>query len=418
MQSEKTIIGACLENHLARLDALAALRPSDFALDACGRVFAAIERMAQKGIAVDTMTVSSELRDSRELDAVGGLGFLLEALNSVPRNCAIQEHIASVLNDSTARRGADLCHQAQQRFLDPSERAAEVLDELVRDITLQRPSESMSAKQVLATALDVEVCQIIPTGISELDEILSGGIRTKQFTVIGAKPSGGKSALCRQIERSAAGHGFGIHAHSIEVPKETWLLHHAANLSGVPNWKLNDRTKLSVTEKSYLRGWSDKIGDEWNYFIDDAGSVNIDALIAKSRLSVMRHGIKLVTVDYLQRISGNPKLSRHLQMSEIAGKLAEFAKTYDVAVLALSQISRTGDPNARPSVESLKESGDIEAAANVILLNYRPKNEHGEYSGLDEILIGKQRDGRVGTLDMFFDYNVLSFRGRTDGGAY
>ena len=150
--------------------------------------------------------------------------------------------------------------------------------------------------------------------------------------------------------------------------------------------------------------------------MDDAGAVHIDTLLAKSRLSVMRNGTRLVTVDYLQLLSGD-EVQERIRFGNVAKRLKQFAKDNDCWVVLLSQLARQGDINIRPTVQHLKESGDLEAAADVVLLNYRPKDPNtAQYTGEDEIIIGKQRNGTVGAIPMRFNTNNLCYESKVMSG--
>jgi replicative DNA helicase len=416
---EVTVLGAMILDSVAVMDATAKLVAMDFSLDSHQRIYQAILDMTEVGESVDLLTVMGTLNRRKELDAIGGAAYLAFLTEGIPRNPNIESYVQTVLDRSLARRGSNLCQIAQQRLLDGSEAAAEVLDDLSKELNRERPEDSMTAAQVMPLAMQAlhKGGTVIPTGISELDSMLQGGLRTKELIIIGAQPSAGKSALARQFERSAIEHGFGVHTHSIEVPKETWMLFHAAHLHGVDAWKLREPKALTPAEFQYLQNAAGKIS-QWNYMIDDAGSVHINQLLAKSRLTCQRRGIKLYTVDYLQLLSGDED-NRARLMGNAARRLKQFAKDNDVAVVLLSQLTRRGDINAKPTVQDLKESGDIEAAADAVLLNFRPKDlDTMKYTGLDEIILGKQRNGPTGSIPMQFDWKSLTFRGRTDGGYY
>lgn len=416
-QAEMTVLGAMLLDPVALQDASAALREDDFFLDSHQRIFRVLSSLVAAGQRVDTLVVMTRLKAKGELDSIGGLGYLMELEGGVPRHPVIDHHVRSLQERSLARKGIHACQRAQQRLLG-LENATEVLDELSRDLVQERPDDSKHVSDVLPRALkSLEPGNYtrIATGIPELDEMTRGGGRTKELWIIGAQPSAGKSALCRQIERSVLRQNLGLHAFTIEVSDEVWVNFHLADLAGVPAWKLREPELLSITDKDYLRGAAVKL-DQSPYILDDAGSVHIDTLLAKARLSVMRHGTRVVTVDYLQMISGSEKNLKEV-LGNAAKRLKQFAKDNDCWVIALSQLARQGDINVRPTVQHLKESGDLEAAADVVVLNYRPKDtETGQYQGEDELIVGKQRNGRVGRLEMWFDPNSLTFKSRSARG--
>lgn len=399
---------------LALHDGLAALTQNDFVLDSHQRILKAMHRMASAGEHIDIITVSSALQFSHELDAVGGMAYLALLTEGIPRNPIISNYVRVIRERTVARRGIVACQDAITRLMGRDGTATEILDGLNRILAQDRPDDSKPIGTVLpeaVRALSENSAPAISTGIRELDEMTRGGGRTKELWVIGALPSSGKSALCRQLERAAIAQGYGVHTHSIEVPDVPWVQFHMAHMAGVPPWKLRDISELRRDERSALLAAAQQM-EAWPYQIDDAGSVHLNTLLAKSRLSVMRHGTKVVTVDYLQMLHGDEKNLKEL-LGQAAKRLKQFAKDNDCLVIALSQLSRTGDINGKPIVQHLKESGDIEAAADVIILNYRPKDlETGKYTGDDELIIGKQRNGVVGAIPMRFNPSKLCFESR------
>ena len=405
------VLGAMLIDNLALQDGLAALRAEDFGLDSDQRIFRSMSRLATASRHVDQLSVMNELSARGELDAIGGLDYLLDLGRSIPRNPDIQGHIRIVRDRADGQRMMRQLQEAMQRIAARSDTAAEIQDSLLSGLAAARSDDSKSARQVLPrmlTSLTPESNVRIKTGISELDEMTRGGGRPKELWIIGAQPSFGKSALCRQFERSAVSQGYGIHAHSIEVDDVTWLGFHAAQIANVQPWKLREPELLTEDDRRKLTNASLQMDHGWNYRLDDAGSVHIDTLLAKSRLSVMRHGTRVITVDYLQMLSGSERNRAEL-MGSIARRLKQFAKDFDCWVILLSQMSRSGDPSARPHVQQLKESGDLEAAADVILLPHRPKGAGNKYTGKDELIIGKHRNGAIGTLNVFFNSSTLCY---------
>ena len=408
---EVAILGAMMLDPLAVADATARLIAEDFALDSHQRIYRALKAMAIEGSHIDLGTVRIELERRRELDSVGGAGYLAFLSEGLPRNFNIEAYIGIVRGKSLARFGRGVCHDASLKFEDPACDPTEVVDWVTKSLSEERQESSVSARDAMPKALaylEASDDRIISTGIPELDEFTSGGMRTKELWIIGALPSRGKSSLARQLERGALKHGVPVHTHTIEMPTEDWLLLHAAHQGGVPVWKLRQPQLMNPVDKQYILAGAARV-QEWPLMLDDAGKVNIDTIIAKSRLSVMRHGTRVVIVDYLQLLDGEEEM-RH-RMGIAAKKLKQFAKTFDCCVVALSQLARRGDINSRPTMQDLKESGDLEAAGDVILLNYMPVAD-GHFSHDDEIVIGKQRNGAIGSIDMRYDTDSLTFRGR------
>ena len=411
---EVAILGAMLVDPIAVADGTAKLEATDFSRDSHQRVFRAILAVQEDQFGVDYTTVRAELERRRELDSIGGLAYLAFLSEGIPRNFNIESYVRIVKDKSLARRAMGVLHDGLARLSDDSEDSVEVVDWVLRSLTVERRQDSVSAYDAMPAALaglDTMDARVIPTGIREIDEFTSGGMRTKELWIIGALPSRGKSSLARQFERGALRAGVPVHTHTIEMPKEDWLLLHAAAVGGVPVWKLRQPRLMPTADKHALRVGAATV-QNWPLMLDDDGSAHINTMLARSRLSVMRHKTKVVVIDFLQLTDGDEKELRH-RMGTAAKKWKQFAKANDCCVVVLSQLARRGDINARPTMQDLKESGDLEAAADVILLNYLPVDPAtGLFTGEDEIIVGKQRHGPIGSIPMRYINTSLCFGSR------
>ena len=409
IHTEVAILGAMMLDPLAVADATSRLVAEDFILDSHRRVYKAILAV---GDGADFTTVRAELERRREMDTIGGVAYLAGLSSGIPRNFNIQAYVEIVLQKAMLRRIMNICHDGQVRAQDESEDPYAVADWVTKSLTEERPEQSVSVFDAMPRALkslDDNAGRVMSTGIRELDDFTSGGMRTKELWIIGALPSRGKSSLARQLERGALWAEIPVHTHTIEMSTDDWLLYHAAVVGGVPSWKLRQAHVMPVMDRHNLQVGAATV-QKWPLKLDDDGQVHINTLLAKSRLSVMRSGTKVVVVDYLQMLDGDEKEMRH-RMGTAAKKLKQFAKVHDCCVVALSQLARRGDINARPTMQDLKESGDLEAAGDVILLNYMPVAD-GHFTGDDEIIVAKQRHGAIGSIEMRYDKDTLTFRPR------
>jgi replicative DNA helicase len=411
---EVTLLGAMIADGISSCEGVSRLDAGDFALDSHRRIFTALVGLHGKGIDIDTRILADELKQRHELDAIGGVGYLMQLVEGVPRRPNTQEYVSRLQERSLARRGAAAAEEALRRFHDPSERAQEVCDDLTRVLTGERKNSGVRAGDIIGPALqslETADSRLIPTGMRLLDEMTNGGMRTKELWIVGANPSRGKSSLLRQLESGAVHAGESVYTHTCEMPKEEWVLLHAAALGNVPAWKLRQPHLLTPADRDRLMQAAMKIS-KWPLVLDDDSDVGIEAVIAKSRLSAMRDGTRVVGVDYIQLIRGEGRELRH-QIGDIAKRLKQLAKKHDCCVIALSQLSRKGDLNARPTMQDLKESGDLEAHADVILMPYRPVDtQTGKFTEEDEILITKQRNGGIGSIQVTYNTTNLRFEER------
>ena len=405
---ERAILGTMLLDPLAVADASSQLTWSDFSLSSHQVIF---RQMLELTGEVNPLTLLAAMKPS-EVASVGGPAYIADLPTGIPRGFSIADYVRIVQARSLARRGIDACLIAQRRLEDPTGDVLDAMDELSRSLIEDRPEESISVWNAMPKALkalEESSSRVISTGIRELDDFTSGGMRTKELWIIGALPSRGKSSLARQLERGALWAGVPVHTHTIEMDNDSWLLYHAAVVGGVAAWKLRQPHLMPPADRHQLRIGAATV-QNWPFMLDEVSKVHIDTLLAKSRLSVMRHKTRVVIVDYLQLLEGDEKEMRH-RMATAARKLKQFAKTYDCCVVALSQLARRGDINSRPTMQDLKESGDLEAAGDVVLLNYMPVSD-GHFTGEDEIIVGKQRQGAIGSIPMRYDTSNLTFRGR------
>ena len=285
--AERTILGACIVDQAAAMDATAALQPWQFGISSHRVIFEAIGAMQAKGTVPDLQTLSGHL-GTTALNAIGGRAYLSELMD-VPRRLNVQEYIRQVRDAALAREGLLACDVAMEKLKDDANDPAAVLDELGKAIVLYRPCLSLPVAEVLPQAL---ACLDTPkpafrTGIAGLDLKTRGGIRPQELWVIGALPSGGKSALLRQLERQLMPHG--VHTHSIEVPREDWTRFHVAALAGIGSGKLQEAHLMTPADKDRMRRAAAEV-EQWNYVIDDGSSVDAKSLLSRSRLSHLRHG--------------------------------------------------------------------------------------------------------------------------------
>lgn len=255
-------------------------------------------------------------------------------------------------------------------------------------------------------------CDLIglATGIQALDDA-TGGIRSGELWIIGALPGRGKTALGLQIAAANAANGVPTLVFSLEMAKELVLQRILAAISGVKAGRIRNPNFLSERDLRDLQEAAAKCA-EWPLYVDESSQLTVDELRARAKLFVRRHRVKLIVADYLRLIRAGGRELRE-QVGNAADCLRRIAKEENIAVVGLSQLKRPENINDRPNMLGLKESGDIEAHAHVCLLLYQPVNESGEFTHEDEIIIGKQRNGPLGTERVIFDHNTLTFKSRT-----
>lgn len=421
-EKEIAILGAMILEESALRDGCSTLTELHFSLASHRSIFRALVSLVGQNKPVDTLTVRGELATRRELDSVGGYGYLMQIVDGIPRRFDIGHYAREIREASALRRLALSGQKLTEMSLEGSESSAVLIERLNSDIEnlVEENSrdEMVTMKQLVPKVLQrvlspEQRAKPIPTGIAGIDTKTMGGIRPKEFWICGALPGRGKTSLARQVARNAARSGIPVAVFSIEMANEEWDELDLAVYAGIPAWKMRADVPLNKDERSRLVSAAEEML-EWPMRYEDSGRLHLRLLLAKARLSVMKFGTRIVVVDYLQRVKSDEREIRH-RLGGVAEALAEFAKDNNCAVLALSQLARRGDVNIRPTMQDLKESGDLEAHAHTILLNFRPidRDESSEtiekFTGADEIIIAKQRFGPTGSVPVAYNPESLSF---------
>lgn len=249
----------------------------------------------------------------------------------------------------------------------------------------------------------------LSTGLQTLDESTTG-LRGGELVVAGALPGGFKTTFAIQVTIQNASHGIPVLFFSLEMPQAELLRRIVGTKFGVSALRqpryLSDERWHEVQEYC-------AVVSKWPVFIDESASLTAAQLASRARMVIRQHGVQLVVVDYLQLLSG-PEREIRERVGNATNILRQLAKTTDVPVLALSQLRRPKNINDRPSMIELKESGDVECHANTVLLMYQPIGKDNQPTGEDEIVIGKQRNGPLGSIPVLFDRRTLTFKPRQE----
>jgi replicative DNA helicase len=211
---------------------------------------------------------------------------------------------------------------------------------------------------------------------------------------------------------SAASTGHPVWVYSGEMSKESWHDHSACVLAGLPTDNLEEPHLYDPGEKAALRSALRAFKGLPLWICDDA-SITLDHIIAEATRHVRQHGVEVVIVDYAQLVIA-PGRDPKERVSAVAQRLRRFSKENNVAVILLSQLARPEGRNInhRPSMIDLKESGDLEAVAQVVLLNFCPVGDAGTFTGQDEIIVGKQRSGTIGSVQVTLNGRYSRFDSR------
>lgn len=420
LDAERTIMGAVLLDSAALLEISAVLKADDFSLDSHRRIFLRMVEVCERDSTVDIVTLSQALADQGEIASVGGVAYLASLTEGLPRRPEIDNYIKIVKDKALMRALVSAGTQLTARAYDQSETGLELAAwgaaaiSAIADGGQARPDVYTAAEMADEAEYRLLDCPdeapVIPTGITTLDEFTTGGMRLGELWVIGAAPSRGKTTLARQIVKNAITLNIPAYVHSGEMTKESWFDVTACLLDEMPAWKVREPRLMTPYERERLRASLRRLA-RMPFYVSDAGGISLDRLIWNATRAARMNGVKLVAVDYAQIINA-PGREERQQVTAVAQKLRLFAKAENVAVLLLSQSPRPEgrNINARPTMFSLKESGALEEAAHTVILPYRPLDlETGQFTSEDELIIGKQRWGSIGHVDVTLNGEYLRF---------
>ncbi|MGA9508147.1 MAG: DnaB-like helicase C-terminal domain-containing protein [Candidatus Sulfotelmatobacter sp.] len=414
--AERSILGAILLDARAFNEAAEILKPEDFSLDSHRRIYRAMVGLTESGRPVDVVLLVEELDRQRELEPIGGHEYIASLVEGVPDRPSIAHYIRIVKEKAQLRGLISAAQVAIARALD-SEKATEIaggLLQTVLDIEAQaQTNHALTARDFMPEVLRELEMQAqsgglvgLPTGLDPLD-LVTGGLRKGELIVIGALPGAGKTALACQIiaENAASGNPVGVF--SLEMSRWDLGKRFLSTVTSVTASKIRHPHHIKKEDWPALATGAAEIA-QWPVWFDDSGTVSIPELLARARLFITRMKAKLIIVDYLQLVRADARDIRE-RVGKVADALRQLAKAERIPVVLLSQLRRPHDVNDPPTIVDLKESGDIEAHAHVVLLIHSPVAADGQPLGEDVVIVAKNRNGSRGPVPVTFSPHKLRF---------
>lgn len=415
IDAERSIIGGLLVEPETSDSILEDISPEDFYNTSHKKIYKVIQGLQKKSQPIDLVTVSNALKDSGELDEVGGAAYLAEMVNETPLSGNIESYAKIVkeksilrklisVSQSIAGKAYDMDFEDIESFLDHAETEVFKVAEERDTQGLVPVSEIVSSSVKRIEDLYEKKIDItgISTGFSDLDR-LTAGFQPGEMIIVAARPSMGKTAFSLNLATHAAlKEKKNVAFFSVEMSKETLMLRLLALESEI---SMSDMRVGKVPDKSWTKliDVASKLSGIQLY-IDDSSGVSPYEIRAKCRRLKKQQGLDMIIVDYLQIMDLKQKVeSRERAVSEMSRMLKAIAKELNVPIIALAQLNRgvEGRTDRRPLLSDLRESGSIEQDADVIMMLYREDYyEKGNNNGIAEVIINKQRNGPVGTVKL------------------
>ncbi|GEM05185.1 replicative DNA helicase [Halolactibacillus miurensis] len=423
-EAEQAVIGAVFLEPEAMSTASEFLIPQDFYRPSHQRIFQVMMQLNDRGEPIDLLTVTNALNSSKLLEEVGGVSYLTELADAVPTAANIGYYTKIVEEKSVLRRLIRTATDIVTESFNREDELEDVLSEAEKNIldvsNRQNANAFKNIKDVLIDVYD-NIEQLheksgdvtgIPTGFKDLDHITSG-FQRNDLIIVAARPSVGKTAFALNVAQNVAiKTDENVAIFSLEMGADqlvSRMLCAEGNIDAqrlrTGNLEAEDWTKLTMAMGSLSNA---------GIFIDDSPGIRVNEIRSKCRRLKQEHGLGMILIDYLQLIQGSgasAKENRQQEVSEISRSLKGLARELEVPVIALSQLSRGVEQrqDKRPMMSDLRESGSIEQDADIVGFLYRDDyyDKESEKQNIIEIIIAKQRNGPVGTVELAFvkEYN-------------
>lgn len=417
VEAEQSVIGSMLMDKDAIVVASEMIRAEDFYQNACGVMFGAIVELYNEGKTVDLVTLLDRLREKEVPEEVCSLDFMRDLLTMVPTSANIRQYAQIVYDKALLRRLIKLNDEISNVCYAGKEPIEEILDYTEKNMFALLQNKSAGdyepiqdvvfkvIKKIEQASQNRSVVTGLATGFTDLD-YRTAGLQNSDLILLAARPSMGKTAFSLNLMEYitvAAGHAAAIF--SLEMSREQLVNRLLAMESRVDSQKLRTG-RLEEREWDQLIESSGVIANT-KLIIDDTPGISVSELRSKCRKYKLEYDIKVIVIDYLQLMRGtSAKASdnRQQEISEISRSLKALARELNIPVIACSQLSRACEtrPDHRPMLSDLRESGAIEQDADVVMFLYRDEyyNKDSESKGIAEVIIAKQRNGPVGTVEL------------------
>ena len=416
IEAEQSVIGSMIMDREAIVVASEIIMGDDFYSKQYGILFETMVELNDEGKPVDLVTLQDRLKEKDVPPEVSSLEFVRDLITAVPTSANIKYYANIVAEKSTLRKLIKLNEEIANTCYVGKENLEVILEDTekrVFDLVQRRNMEDfVPIRQIVMNAMDrIEKASHnkgnvtgVATGFIDLD-YRTAGMQPSDLILVAARPSMGKTAFVLNIAQYVAfKQNQTVAIFSLEMSKEQLVnrlfsMESKVDSQHLRTGNLSDEEWEKLIESAGLIGKS-------NLIIDDTPGISISELRSKCRKYKLEHHLDMIIIDYLQLMSGSGRStdSRQQEISDISRSLKALARELNVPVLALSQLSRAVEqrPDHRPMLSDLRESGAIEQDADVVMFIYRDDyyNKDTEKKNIAEIIIAKQRNGPIGTVEL------------------
>lgn len=420
IEAEQAVLGGLMLSNGAFDTVASVISEKDFFASDHQLIFETMRQLTAEQKPLDLITLSECLENSSQLDQVGGAAYLAELANNTPSSANVSAYAQIVLERSIIRQLISAASDIVKKGYNPlgwdSSKLLAEAERKLTDIIQNRPKQGgfLAVNDLLKQAVE-RIDQLfnndeditgLSTGFDDLDEKTSGW-QPADLVIVAGRPSMGKTSFAMNMaEHAVLNQDKPVLVFSLEMPASQLIMRMMSSLGKIDQTKMRSGS-LSEDDWPRLSSAASRLKDR-PLFIDDTPGITPMELRNRVRQITREQGDPgLILVDYLQLMSGSvPTDNRTNEISQISRELKNIAREFNCPLIALSQLSRNLEnrPNKRPINSDLRESGAIEQDADVIVFIYRDEvyNEDSSDKGVAEVIIGKQRNGPIGTSKLAF----------------
>src|SRR3989338_3048544 len=430
IEAEQSVLGSLMLGKDTIIRVADLLKPGDFYRQIHNIIFEVMLDLYEKSEPIDLLSLTSRLEDRKQIDEIGGPGYLAELVNRVPTAAHIMHYAKIVHHKKVLRELIAVSEHIAQLGFKEEEDIENILDEAEQSVfrisQKNLTQEFMPVKNALEEAFERidklhkgdGAMRGVPTGFYDLDNYLSG-LQKSDLVILAARPSLGKTSMAMDIVRHVAvKQKIPVGIFSLEMSKHDVVDRLLAAQAGIDLWKLRTgRLSMDGLDNDLLRiQEAMSVLSESPIFIDDAASPTVLQMRTMGRRLQAEHdNLGLIVVDYLQLIQPRTSSDNMVQqITEVSRSLKDLARELECPVLALSQLSRAVEsrPDQIPRLSDLRESGSIEQDADVVLFIYREDKAKKDSSrpNIADIIIAKHRNGPIGLAELYFNDAQASFK--------
>ncbi len=432
--AERAVLGCILMDNAVLSNVQEVVIAEDFSVPAHGDIFRAIVALDARQERIDPLTLAEQLKVDGKLASAGGPGYLAQLDQAVPFAQNAVDYAKIIKNQSTRRLLATAGREIMELASQETGEVAELLDEAERKVFHIAEKRRAGDLRPMAELMD-EALQLldkmktsgggitgVPTGFVDLDNQLTG-LHGGELLILAARPGIGKTSLAMNIALHVASReNRAVAVFSLEMPSVQLLTRLLSTEARVDMKKLRGGRLTPADEERIAEAANNLFNAK--FYVDDSGGLSSFDLRAKARrLKQKEDSLGLIVIDYLQLMHQKGKVeSRQLEIAEISRALKQLAKELDVPIIALSQLNRKVEERkgGKPMLSDLRESGAIEQDADVVMFIHRDDGEEGEQAGESnktsipvELIVAKQRNGPIGSVNLMFLSEFTRFESRS-----